>query len=145
MVEGCCLPRTNLTETDPAVLRKRYIQATEAEWVFRINNDRLQPRPVWHPKQERVQAHILVCFPADALRKTLAPWARVSGPGNAPRTLLEGFAKIKRREVVLKEPPKRLSKCSHDIGLQSALALPPRLIRAQECLSCVRCDRTQPS
>lgn len=29
--EGCYLLRTNLTETDPATLWKRYIQLTEAE------------------------------------------------------------------------------------------------------------------
>jgi hypothetical protein len=33
--QGCYLLRTNLTETDPATLWKRYIQLTEAEWAFR--------------------------------------------------------------------------------------------------------------
>ena len=32
--EGCYLLRTNLVETDPATLWKRYIQLTEAEWVW---------------------------------------------------------------------------------------------------------------
>lgn len=34
MSEGCYLLRTNLTETDPATLWKRYIQLTEAEWAI---------------------------------------------------------------------------------------------------------------
>ena len=40
--EGCYLLRTNLTETDPATLWKRYIQLTEAEWAFRITKDELE-------------------------------------------------------------------------------------------------------
>jgi len=57
--EGCYLLRTNLTETDPAKLWKRYIQLTEAEWAFRITKDELEIRPIWHQKEERVLAHIL--------------------------------------------------------------------------------------
>jgi transposase len=100
--EGCYLLRTNLTETDPAVLWKRYIQLTEAEWAFRITKDELEIRPVWHQHEDRVQAHILVCFLAYALWKTLAQWMRASGLGDAPRTLVEEFAKIKSGDVVLK-------------------------------------------
>jgi len=99
--EGCYLLRTNLTETDPAVLWKRYIQLTEAEWAFRITKDELRIRPIWHHKEERVKAHILVCFLAYALWKTLAQWMRASGLGDAPRTLLMEMAKIKSGDVVL--------------------------------------------
>jgi transposase len=102
LAEGCYLLRTNLTATDPAVLWKRYIQLTEAEWAFRITKDELEIRPVWHQKEERVQAHILVCFLAYALWKTLAQWMRAAGLGDAPRTLVEEFAKIKSGDVVLK-------------------------------------------
>ena len=102
LAEGCYLLRTNLTETDPAVLWKRYIQLTEAEWAFRITKDELEIRPVWHQKEERVQAHILVCFLAYTVWKTLAQWMRASGLGDAPRTLVEEFAKIKSGDVVLK-------------------------------------------
>jgi transposase len=55
--EGCYLLRTNLTETDPATLWKRYIQLTEAEWAFRIAKDELRLRPIWHPKENRVLGH----------------------------------------------------------------------------------------
>lgn len=102
LAEGCYLLRTNLTETDPAVLWKRYIQLTEAEWAFRITKDELEIRPVWHQRPERVEAHILVCFLAYVLWKTLAQWMRASGLGDAPRTLMEDFAKIKSGDVVLK-------------------------------------------
>ncbi len=99
--EGCYLLRTNLTETDPALLWKRYIQLTEAEWAFRITKDELSIRPIWHHREERVQAHILVCFLAYVLWKTLAQWMKGSGLGDAPRTLLDELAKIKSGDVVL--------------------------------------------
>jgi transposase len=99
--EGCYLLRTNLHETDPATLWKRYIQLTEAEWAFRITKDELEIRPIWHQKQDRVLAHILVCFLAYVLWKTLGQWMRRSGLGDAPRTVLEELAKIKSGDVVL--------------------------------------------
>jgi transposase len=99
--QGCYLLRTNLTETDPATLWKRYIQLTEAEWAFRITKDELEIRPIWHHKPDRVLAHILVCFLAYVLWKALAQWMRHAGLGDAPRTLLEEFAKIKSGDVVL--------------------------------------------
>jgi transposase len=99
--EGCYLLRTNLNETDPAVLWKRYIQLTEAEWAFRITKDELEIRPIWHQKQDRVLAHILVCFLAYVMWKSLGQWMRRSGLGDAPRTVLEELAKIKSGDVVL--------------------------------------------
>ena len=99
--EGCYLLRTNLTETDPAKLWKRYIQLTEAEWAFRITKDELEIRPIWHHKEKRVLAHILICFLAYVLWKTLAQWMNRAGLGDAPRTLIEEFAKIKSGDIVL--------------------------------------------
>lgn len=98
--EGCYLLRTNLTETDPAKLWKMYIQLTDAEWAFRITKDELAIRSIWHHKKKRVQAHILVCFLAYCLWKTLAQWMCVSGLGDAPRRLVEEFARIKSGDVV---------------------------------------------
>ena len=99
--EGCYLLRSNLIGVDAATLWKRYIQLTEAEWAFRIHKDELGIRPIWHHKSERVQAHILVCFLAYVLWKTLGQWMQRSGLGDAPRTLLDELAKIKSGDVVL--------------------------------------------
>jgi transposase len=104
--EGCYLLRTNLTDTDPATLWKRYIQLTEAEWAFRITKDELKIRPIWHQRADRVLAHILVCFLAYVLWKTLAGWMRRAGLGDAPRTLIEELAKIKSGDVVLPAEPR---------------------------------------
>jgi transposase len=99
--EGCYLLRTNLTDADPVTLWKRYIQLTEAEWAFRISKDELEIRPIWHQKEDRVKAHILVCFLGYVLWKALAQWMRGAGLGDAPRTLVEEFTKIKSGDVVL--------------------------------------------
>jgi hypothetical protein len=99
--DGCYLLRTNLAETDPATLWTRYIQLTEAEWAFRITKDELAIRPVWHHTAGRVKGHILVSFLAYAMWKTLAQWMRGGGLGDAPRTVLEEFTRIKSGDVIL--------------------------------------------
>lgn len=99
--EGCYLLRSNLTGVDAPTLWRRYIQLTEAEWAFRIHKDELSIRPIWHHREDRVQAHILVCFLAYVLWKTLAGWMRGAGMGDAPRTVLEEFARIQSADVVL--------------------------------------------
>lgn len=99
--EGCYLLRTNVTDLEPAALWKQYIQLTEAEWAFRISKEELRLRPVWHQKDDRVRGHILVCFLAYVMWKTLAQWMRQSGLGDAPRSLLDELAKIKSGDVVL--------------------------------------------
>jgi hypothetical protein len=99
--EGCYLLRTNLIGVDPQTLWKQYIQLTGAEWAFRITKDELVIRPIWHHKSDRVRTHILICFLAYVLWKSLAQWMKRSGLGEAPRTLLEEFSRIKSGDIVL--------------------------------------------
>jgi transposase len=101
LADGCYLLRSNLQGVDAATLWKRYIQLTEAEWAFRITKDELSIRPIWHHKEDRVKAHILVCFLAYAMWKTLGGWMKNSGLGRAPRTLVEELAKVKSGDVSL--------------------------------------------
>ncbi|HEY0983652.1 IS1634 family transposase, partial [Schlesneria sp.] len=82
---GCYLLRTNVSDWSDEDLWKAYIQLTEAEAAFRIHKSDLSIRPVWHQKQDRVLAHILVCFIAYALWKTLAQLCQRAGLGNEPR------------------------------------------------------------
>ena len=63
--------------------------------------DELVLRPIWHHKEDRVKAHVLVCFLAYAMWKTLAGWMNRSGLGDAPRSLLDEISKIKSGDVVL--------------------------------------------
>jgi transposase len=117
LADGCYVLRSNLTNVEPATLWKRYIQLTEAEWAFRIAKDELSIRPIWHQKSERVEAHILVCFLAYVLWKTLAGWMQRSGLGDAPRTLIEEFARINSGDVVLQALRSDLKE-SHTIRLR---------------------------
>ncbi len=64
---GCYLLRTNVADWSDEELWKAYIQLTEAESAFRIHKSDLSIRPIWHTKEERVLAHIFVCFLAYVL------------------------------------------------------------------------------
>ena len=74
---------------------------TEAEAAFRIEKSELKIRPVWHHTEGRTKAHILVCFLAYALWKTLSGWQKKARLGSSPRTVLEEFQRIQSTDVVL--------------------------------------------
>ena len=99
--EGTYVLRTNVGEWSEEELWRTYIQLTEAEAAFRIHKSDLSIRPIWHQKKERVQAHILVCFLAYVLWKTLEQWQQRAGLGNSPRTVLEELGRIQSTDVVL--------------------------------------------
>jgi transposase len=99
--EGAYLLRSNVTDWSDEQLWKAYIQLTQAEAAFRIQKDQLAIRPIWHQREDRVQAHILVCFLAFVLWKTLELWQERAGLGNSPRTLLEELARIQAHDVIL--------------------------------------------
>jgi hypothetical protein len=58
-------------------------------------------RPIWHQRADRVQTHILVCFLAYVLWKTLEQWQKRAGLGNSPRTLLDQIGSIQSADVIL--------------------------------------------
>jgi len=99
--EGCYLLRTNVQDWTGEDLWKAYIQLTEAEAAFRIHKSDLRIRPIWHQKQERVEAHILVCFLAYVLWKTLGQWCHQKGLGEEPRRVLDELSHIKQVDVVM--------------------------------------------
>lgn len=99
--EGCYMLRSNIRDWSPEELWKAYIQLTEAEKAFRIQKGDLRIRPVWHQKSDRVQSHILVCFLAYVLWKTLGRLCRHAGMGDEPRKVLHELAHIKLTDVIL--------------------------------------------
>ncbi len=98
--EGCYLLRTNV-EGRVEELWRSYIQLTEAEAAFRIEKGDLRIRPIWHQKEERVEAHILVCFLGYVLRKTMAQMCKATGLGDEPRKAFDEIAQIKVVDVVM--------------------------------------------
>ncbi len=99
--EGCYVLRSNIPDWSPEDLWRTYMQLTEAEAAFRIQKSELAIRPVWHQRADRVQAHILVCFLAYVLWKTLEQWQRRAGLGQSPRTILDELRRIQSTDVVL--------------------------------------------
>lgn len=99
--EGCYLLRSNVTDWSSEDLWKAYIQLTEAEAAFRIEKSDLRIRPIWHQREDRVLAHILVCFLAYVLWKTLYQMVQAAGLGDEPRRVLDELSKIAMVDVVL--------------------------------------------
>jgi transposase len=99
--EGTYILRTNVHDWSDEELWKTYVQLTEAEAAFRIQKSELAMRPIWHHKADRIKAHILICFLAYALWKTLQQWQSRAGLGDSPRTILTEFSRIHAADVVL--------------------------------------------
>jgi len=99
--EGCYMLRSNIRDWTPEELWRAYIQLTETEEAFRIHKNDLSIRPIWHQKEERVRAHILVCFLAYVLWKTLGRLCRQAGLGDEPRKVFQELSQIKLTDVIL--------------------------------------------
>jgi transposase len=100
--EGCYILRSNVSDWTPEELWRAYTQLTECENAFRIQKSDLRLRPIWHQKKERVRAHILVCFIAFVLWKTLGRMCHAAGLGDEPRRVLENLSTIQTVDVVMK-------------------------------------------
>ena len=101
LTAGCYLLRTNVTDWSDEALWKAYIQLTEAEAAFRIHKSDLKIRPIWHQKEDRVLAHIFVCFLAYVLWKTLGQMCERAGLGSEPRRVLDELSELRMMDVVL--------------------------------------------
>ena len=67
----------------------------------RIQKSDLSLRPVWHQKEDRVLAHILVCFLAYVLWKFLGQLCQKAGLGNELRRVLDELSELVAVDVVL--------------------------------------------
>jgi transposase len=138
--EGTYLLRTNLTAEKPEELWKQYIVLTEVEQAFKeIKND-LSIRPVYHQKDNRIEAHIFVSFLAYCLQVTLKQRARAKAPGLTPRAILEKFKSMQMIDVHLPttdghmlvlprftQPENDLKLLLHQLDLVLPEQPPPRL------------------
>lgn len=101
LTEGTYILRSNIHDWTDQQLWNTYIQLTEAEAAFRIQKSDLCIRPIWHHKQDRIKAHILICFLAYVLWKTLQQWQSRAGLGDSPRTILTEFSRIQSADIAL--------------------------------------------
>ena len=97
--EGRYLLRTNLTQIDPKLLWEYYLQLVAIEGAFKNLKDDLQIRPIFHQKEERIEAHIFVAFLSYCLHVTLQGKLRAVAGGLTPRSLLEKFATMQMMDV----------------------------------------------
>jgi transposase len=99
--EGRYLLRSNLTEGDPATLWQHYMTLTQIEEAFKSLKGDLSVRPVFHQKDERIEAHIFVAFLAYCLHVTLGRRLHALAPGLTARAALEKLSAISMIDVHL--------------------------------------------
>jgi transposase len=99
--EGAYLLRTNLEGQADSDLWTMYMQLNDAEAAFRTLKQDLSIRPVYHQTERRVKAHVLVCFLAYAMYRTLDRLAKAKGLGMTARRLLDSLATIKSGDIIL--------------------------------------------
>lgn len=97
--EGRYLLRSNLTETDPAIVWNYYLQLVQVEQAFRHLKGDLAVRPIFHQDESRIEAHIFVSFLAYCLHVTLGRRLRDLAPGLTARSVLEKFAAVQMVDV----------------------------------------------
>jgi transposase len=98
---GAYLLRTNCQEQDPCKLWRWYIHLTEVEDAFRVGKSDLGLRPVHHHREDRVQAHIMVCFLGLVMWRTLEQWLKTKGLGDCARQVVQQMGTIHSMDVVL--------------------------------------------
>jgi transposase len=102
--EGAYMLRTNLAAGSAEELWSKYMQLTEAEASFRALKSELSIRPLFHQKETRVKAHVLVAFLGYALWVTLKHL-------------------LKRRSAVLAQPAGDATENTQPLSPLKALAL----------------------
>jgi transposase len=102
--EGAYMLRTNLNAGNAAELWSRYMQLTEAEASFRVLKSELSIRPLFHQKEPRVKAHVMVAFLGYALWVTLKHL-------------------LKRRDAIIPEPSRSGVNNAEPLSPMKALAL----------------------
>lgn len=139
--EGHYLLRSNITDWQPQQLWEAYITLTDAEEAFRVHKSDLHLRPIWHHKDDRIQAHIFVCFLSFVLWKCFGLMCRNAGLGDEPRRVFDEIKRICIVDVVLTttdgqelkirtvpKPAKPLQVLLHHLGLQMPERLTKRVV-----------------
>ena len=97
--EGRYLLRTNLTDSNPARLWELYLTLVKIEEAFKTLKSDLALRPIFHQREDRIEAHIFIAFLAYCLHVTLGRRLHALAPGLTPRSVLEKFAAVQMIDV----------------------------------------------
>ena len=154
--EGAYLLRTNLKAETAEELWGKYMQLTEAEAAFRALKNELSIRPLFHQREPRVKAHVMVAFLGYAMwvtlkhllqrRTPITPKPSVSGVDNAqpfsPMKALALLSTLQSADIVLPTTDGqeiRLRRITEPTAEQKSLlhqlrlTLPDRLQNNREC------------
>lgn len=99
--EGRYLLRSNIKSSSPQCLWEKYLLLTQIEQAFKDLKGDLSIRPIHHQKDNRIEAHIFVCFLAYCLFITLKNLSRHQAPGLTPRAIIDKLARIQMIDVTL--------------------------------------------
>jgi transposase len=99
--EGRYLLRSNMPDRAPGQLWEFYLQLVQVEQAFKHLKGDLGLRPLFHQKQERIEAHIFVAFLAYCLHVTLRRRLQDLAPGLTPRSVLEKLKSMQMIDVHL--------------------------------------------
>ncbi|MCL1893672.1 MAG: IS1634 family transposase [Holophagaceae bacterium] len=99
--EGQYLLRSNLDCDDPSKLWKYYMQLVEVEQAFKTLKSDMSLRPIYHQKDERIEAHIFVAFLSYCLQITLQQQLKALAPGLTARSAIEKFEAVQMVDVFL--------------------------------------------
>jgi transposase len=97
--EGRYLLRTNLSQDNPELLWRCYMQLVFVEEAFRTLKGDLALRPIYHHKAERIEAHLFVAFLAYCLSITLRQRLKALAGGLMPRVVFEKLATLQLLDV----------------------------------------------
>jgi hypothetical protein len=97
--EGRYLLRSNLTATDPAELWQFYLQLVEVEAAFKNLKSELAVRPIFHQREDRIEAHIFVAFLAYCVHVTFRQQLKAHAPGLTVRQALDKLQAMQMLDV----------------------------------------------
>lgn len=97
--EGRYLLRSNLSATDPAKLWQFYLQLVEVEAAFKDLKSELAIRPIFHQREDRIEAHIFVAFLAYCVQVTFKQQLKAHAPGLTVRQALDKLQAMQMLDV----------------------------------------------
>jgi len=97
--DGMYFLRTNQTDKEAIELWRQYMLQCNVEEAFKELKSDLGIRPVYHHKEERVDAHIFVAFLSYCLQATLRQKLRNDASGLTSQAVLETLSRIQLLNV----------------------------------------------